>query len=255
MSWDSLIAFVEAEAPSFIAALKGASPEDIARVEEDYRVRLPDHYRRFLLLMGEDGAGFHLFGASQNQRFADLVSQLPDDSYPMRQYFKIAYAVNQSMVSQFDHFLDLMRSDGADAPIVMFEPDDEFTPEAVQDRGFTFLEQAYRRLFAHLADERLPERTLFAIPNPSVERGRLSIDAVVAVLGQMHFTIAVEPVPRVSCLRREDMWAQVAVHLDGRGFAVSLWSSERPRLEAVADQLLIRFPDASARNRGRLQKP
>ena len=68
MSWDSLIAFVEAEAPSFIAALKGASPEDIARVEEDYRVRLPDHYRRFLLLMGEDGAGFHLFGASQNQR-------------------------------------------------------------------------------------------------------------------------------------------------------------------------------------------
>ena len=253
MSWDRLVAFVQMEAPSFMASVKGVSPDEIARVESDYRLRLPDNYRRFLLLMGDDSAGFYLFGRGQDQRFANLITHGSDASYPER-YFKIARAIDDSLVTRLDHFLDLARTDGVDAPIVMFETDgdEDFDPDNVIEKGFTFLEHAYRRLFAHVADERAPERVMVAIPSGPGGNEPSSLGDVVRVLEQMRFTLALGPLERVAGLRRGDIWALVATHLDGRGFAVSLWSDERSGLEGPSDQLLIHYPNATAHSRGRL---
>src|SRR5262249_46740754 len=147
----------------FVAALEGVTPDEIARVEREYQIRLPDSYRQFVLNMGANSAGFHLFGPTQNQRFPDVAAQVPDESYPTQEYFKIARADDERMINAPDHFLDLRRSDGMDAPIVAFEADEEFTLENVRDYGFTFLEQADRRLFGHLANLRSPERALLTI--------------------------------------------------------------------------------------------
>jgi hypothetical protein len=251
VSWAGLVAFAQAEAPSFFASLKGVSPVVIAAVEQEYGVRLPDSYRQFLLLMGDDSAGFHLFGSGQNQRFADVVARLPEQSSAVQEFFNIAFADDPSMVSPPDHFLDLTRSDGLDAPIVLFEGGDDFNREDVREKGFTFLEQAYRRIFSYLADQRLTERALFAISNPPPDRSTLSISVVVSALERMHFAVAVQPLARVTCMRRADAWALVDEHLGGRGFAISLWSSDRSAVDVIVDQLLLSFPHATANYRPR----
>src|SRR4051812_34822619 len=121
MSWDRLVAFAQAEAPAFLSSVKGVSPADIERVESECQVRLPENYRRFLMLMGEDSAGFQLFGRTQNHRLADVLAQrTEDDSYPLQEFFPISYSADNSMATRIDHFLDLSGSDGVDAPIVMF---------------------------------------------------------------------------------------------------------------------------------------
>lgn len=252
MSWDSLMAFVAAEAPSFLRSISGVSADAIANAETVYRLRLPENYRRFLLLMGEDSNGFYLFGPGQVQTFADLVKRLPDESYPDR-FFRIASAADDTAVGvRIDHFLDLGRSDGVDAPIVMWGSDDEFDPNNVMEKGFTFLEQMYRRLFAHIADQRVPDRLLVAIPHRGDEQAASSLSSVITVLERMRFNMVISPLLRVACLRREGIWALVAVHLGGRGFALSLWSADQPTLEAVGDQLAIQFPNATVQSRGRL---
>lgn len=253
VSWDSLMAFVQTEAPSFAASLEGVAQEDIVTVEDRYRVHLPESYRQFLLTLGMNSAGFYLFGPSHSHRFADVVAQMPEASYPVQEYFRVAYVTDSTMISPLDYFLDLKRSDGVDAPIVMFEgdEDEEFVAENVQEHGFTFLEQTYRRFFGHLANLDLPERALLTILSAAPQRDTLSMTALVAVLNEMRFDPALPSLSRVSCLRRGGVWAVVDVHAAGRGLAISLWSKERSTLEAVTDQLSIRFPDARVTDRGR----
>lgn len=251
MSWDSLLAFVRSEAPAFVDSMKGVTRQDIALVETHYRIDLPEAYRQFLLLMGEDGAGFSLFGPSQNQRFRDVIAHIPEASWPVQEYFKISFADDSAMVSPPDYFLDLTRADGNDAPVVMFEDDEEFSREDVQERGFTFLEQLHRRLFGHVANDRLPERALVAVP---IESNALTMPLLIAMLEEMRFARALDPLVRVRCLRREGMWALVDVDPGGHEFAMSFWSDERSRLAAVIDQLSVRFPDAVAVDRGRSPK-
>lgn len=257
MSWDRLVEFVQAEAPSFVASLEGVVADDIVRVEDEYRVQLPATYRQYLLRMGVNSAEFYLFGPSHNHRFADIVERLPEATYPTHEYFKIAYAQDETMISPLDYFLDLKRNDGVDAPIVMFEggEDEEFVLENVQEHGFTFLEQAYRRLFGHVANLARLERKLLTILSSAPARETLSMAHLVEVLKEMRFDLALPALARVTCLRRGSVWAVVDVHASGRGLAISLWSTERGTLEALTDQLSLRFPDARVTDRGRPPRP
>jgi hypothetical protein len=138
-----------------------------------------------------------------------------------------------------------------DAPIVLFEGGEDFNRADIREKGFTFLEQAYRRLFAHLADERLQERALVAISNPTPDQRTVSIGVVAKVFEQMRFADALPPLPRVDCLRRDDVWSVIDEHLGGQGVAVSLWSSDRRSLDVIVDQLLILYPHATIHDRPR----
>jgi SMI1 / KNR4 family (SUKH-1) len=244
VSWDRLIGFAELEAPSFVASLVGVPLDEIAAIEHQYDVRLPANYKQFLLLMGAESGGFHLFGPNQNQRFRDVVAQLPDESSPVQEYFKIAFAGDDSRVNPPDHFLDLTRSDGIDAPIVMFESGGEFNREEVQEKGFTFLEQTYRRLFAFLAEQRLLQPAMVAVPTDEH-----SFTTIVSDLANMNFEVVLPSLPRVSCLRRPGLWAVASVHVAGRGVALNFWSDDARALSVVVDQLLVRFPAATYRAR------
>ena len=248
MSWDHLVELVRSEAPSLLASVTGVPPLEIAGVEEQYHVRLPEAYRQYLLVMGEDSAGFHLFGPSWNHRFRDVVARIPEDTCPVEKYFKIAYADDAAMISPPDYFLDLTRSDGLDAPILAFEGGEDFNPDDIQQEGFTFLECAYRRLFGHIANSRLPERALMTIP---VHRHAITITALRSVLEATGFAAALEPLARVVCLRRDAVWAMVDLDAEERDFAISLWSRDRASLEALLDQLSVRFGGAETAYRSR----
>jgi hypothetical protein len=252
MSWDELTQFVRREAPSFLTSVRGVAAKDIATVERQYRVRLPDVYRHFLLLMGADSGDFHLFGPTSGHRFADVVARIPEDAAPVQQFFKIAYADDESMVSPPDHYLDLRRTDGVDAPVVRAEGGEDFNAADVEPSGFTFLEYVYRRLFGHLANARLPERALVTIP---VHQHPMTLTELVSLFEQMKFAAALQPLPRVAGLRREGAWALVDLDASDQDFAVSLWGRDRATIEAVADQLVTRFPGAVVANRPRPSPP
>jgi hypothetical protein len=244
MNWESLTAFIVAEDPAFASRLRGVPPEDLDRVEQELGVRLPMDYRQFAAIMGRETAGFYLFGPGENQNFADLVADLPTDSYPADRYFKIAFPSDDSDISPPDYFLDLSRSDDVDGPVVMFEDIGEFTAEEVAETGFTFAEQLTRRIFTFLVLERLPERATMTLGRLSREQAAADRSDAIVLLGRMGFAPVLDDLPRVSCLRRDRLAALVDERVDGFGLAVRLGSPDKHALEVVLDQLLERFPDA-----------
>jgi hypothetical protein len=243
MNWDALAAFISAEDPAFASLLRGVPHEELARVEEEFGLRLPLNYRQFVTTMGKDSAGLYLFGPSQNQTFDDLLIYLPDDSYPAERYFRIAFPVDDSDISPPDYFLDLSRSDGVDAPVVMFEDTGSFKTEDVEETGFTFGEQVTRRVFTVLVLDRLPERATLVLARPSPELMKATKGAVLTLLGTMGFVPVLPELERVSCLRRGRLGALVDERVNGLAVAISIGSDDAMSLEVVLDQLLERFPD------------
>jgi hypothetical protein len=255
VQWEPLADFIRTEDPSFAASVQGVPLEEIERVERENGIRLPRSYRGFLQMMGRDSDGFDLFGPHRNHRFGDLVERLPARSYPGRSYFKIGLACDPSEISPPDYFLDLTRSDGLDAPIVMFEDDDEleledFDPGRVRDTPFTFGEQATNRVFTFLVLDRSAETSRIIIGAQSREERRTVNSDVIALLRGMKFDAVLPADPLISTFRRGSLGVLVNVREDLRCVAVNLGGEEGPPVKVVVDQVLGRYPDAAVRGSG-----
>jgi hypothetical protein len=252
MNWDALARFIRDEDPALAASLRGVRPAEVELIEANYRIRLPETYRRFLYTMGEESDGLTLFAPERNQRFGDLVAQLPSRIYPRDRYFKIAFAEDSSSeISPDDYFLDLARSDGIDAPVVAFQDVadaeiEEFNPAAVRERPFTFSEQAANSFFTVLVLDRTAHATTLAVgpfDRPAASAG------VADALRKMGFRPVLPPDKRVITLRRGTLGALVNVwDLDRRGVTIALGGNDDVELRVVFDQLLTVFPDAVAQN-------
>ncbi len=244
MKWQALAAFIATADPAFAASLRGVAPEEIDRVERETGIRLPSAYRQFLQMMGRDSGGFRLFGQGQTHTFDELVADLPAESYPAASYFRIAFANDDAEISAPDHFLDLGRSDGDDAPIVMFEELPFFVPASVRERRFTFMEWATRQFFTYLVIGQAAVRSIFVLGFQDPADGVASRDEVIGVLGMMSFEPVLPILPRVACLRRAGDGALVELLKDGGGISVTLCGADRLGLDVAVDQLLMRFPAA-----------
>jgi hypothetical protein len=248
MTWEPLANFIRDEDPALAASLRGVPRERVELIEQEYQLRLPETYRRFLFAMGEDSDGLDLFAPHRVQRFEDLVAQLPSRIYPRQRYFKIAAAIDAtSEISPDDYFLDLSRSDGVDAPIVAFQDTDDaeidvFDPARVRDTPFTFSEQATNSFFTVLVLQRTATAATVAV-GPLEDLG--STAAVVDVFRLMGFTPVLPSQGRVITLRRGTLGALLnAWESDFRGVSIALGGQDTVEFEVVLDQLLARFPDA-----------
>jgi hypothetical protein len=250
MDWNALVDFIQSEDEGFMAAVRGVLPEELERAEQNNAVRLPASYRQFVALMGRDSAGFCLFSSSESQNFDDLVASLPTESYPAGRYFKIAFPIDESDISPFDYFLDLSRSDGVDAPIVMFEDIGEFRERDVREVEFTFGEQVQRRIFAFLVLEPAPRQAMLVTSNATREESEASKRAALALLERTGFARVLPDLPRVTCLRRGTLAALVDEIGSGLGVVITLGGDDERTLEVVLDQLLERFPDAIVNRAG-----
>lgn len=254
MDWNALSAFVRAEAPDFAASLQGVAPEAVERVEQESGVRLPLNYRQFVTTMGIEAAGFYLFGPGHSQKFNELAAELPAETYPGHRYFKIAFPVDESAISPPDYFLDLSRSDGVDAAVVVFEDVGDFRPENVRDLDFTFGEQVARRLFTFLVLERALERATVVLGSLTRAQGEESKREILALLDRAGFSRVLPQLLRVGCLRRRDVYAMVDEHAEGLSVVVSLGSQDAVALTALLDQLRDRFPQAAMRRPGGFER-
>lgn len=244
MDWEALTNFIRVEAPDFMVSLQGVPLDDLERTEKAAAIRLPDNYRQFVAMMGRFSAGFSLFSSSESHNFDDLTAALPAESYPGKRYFKIAFPIDDSDISPPDYFLDLSRSDGVDAPIVMFEDIGGFKERDVREVGFTFGEYITRRIFTFLVLDRAPRRAMLVTARRSREESNASKRAIVALLEKMGFTTVLPDLPRVSCYRRGSLAALVDEVGNGLGVVISFGGDDERALEVVLDQLLERFPDA-----------
>jgi hypothetical protein len=249
MDWNRLMEFVQGADSSVAAALVGVPPSAVQRAEATAGVRLPESYRGFLTRMGRDSGGLHLFGPGYSQSFDDLAAELPAETYPGTSYFKIAVSIDESDISAPDYFLDLARSDGEDAPVVMFEDVGEFSHDVINDTGFTFGEQVTRRLFTMLVLDRAPEQATMVVGHLSREQRTSSHAAALALLQAMELVTVLPELPRVSCLHRDRLGAMVQAQAGGLSLVITVCHDERMSLEVALDQLRERFPAAAVRRR------
>jgi hypothetical protein len=248
MTWGALAGFINARDKAFAASLRGASPEEIQRVEAKYGISLPSLYRGFLEMMGRDSGNFSLFGSGQIEAYDDLVARLPDAYYPVERYFRISFPADDAELSASDFFLDLKRGSAADAPIVTCEETQDFRLDDVTEWRFSFGEWVTRQIFSFCVLDRAVERAIVVMGHAAPEPRRSSKDEVVALLGKMKFEQTLPAADRVVCLQRADFGALVDVLADGLGIEIILSAENRRDLEVTIDQLLIVYPDASVTN-------
>jgi hypothetical protein len=239
MNWSKALEFINTADPTFTTNMRGVPLKDVEAAEAGCKIRLPESYRQFLLMMGVESGRFRATAATQTQNFYDVLELLPDEDYPLDRYFRVSFASDESQISPPDYFLDLARSDGEDAPLVTFEGGGNFNPGDVAETGFTFGEQVTDRIFRFFEFKRRPEKDRVFILSVPPDDAPQHMKAAVDLLGRMRFEIALPPLRRIACLTRTDASAIVAIREPNALVKINIGSLERSGLHALVDQVLV----------------
>jgi len=139
VKWADLFSFMTERDPAFEATTLGADRNDIETVEQEIGITLPYSYVDFITTIGADTGRYHPFGPEMDTNFYRLLRQVPTEDYDVREYFPIALETNESRAPMCDLYLDLRRSDGADAPLVLAENGSDWC--RMSDEEITLLER------------------------------------------------------------------------------------------------------------------
>lgn len=244
----ALIEFIAKQDPAFPAAIQGISRAEIELCEEGCAVKLPELYIEFLTLMGADSGSFLPFGGGYDYNFYELVELLPAEDYPPQKYFKVARAVDPTETSSYDLFLDLGRSDGVDAALVLFEVAGPFREDQVIEVGFTLGEYLTKGAFgAFELRQRAHQTTLLARGFPPQETRRRK-SAALQLLTNMRCSLAMPEWPRLACCTRKDLSVLVEAREDLSQLALRVGGDDSLTVQVAVDQILVGVPDAVPRD-------
>lgn len=245
VNWAQVVGFIEQHDATLASSLVGVSQHEIDAVQAQYRITLPSAYVDFLRTMGENSGTLHPFGQTYSHSFSELLEELPPDGYPTDRFFKVALASEEFAVDLIDIYLDLSRSDGHDAPLVLFETSLKPAPTHINNYYLSFAERVIYRVFWQLELSRRRYREDVLVSG----RDSSDSDAVkrmaLAVLTRSGFAAALPDLPRVGCLTRES--ASVAASISGTGRLVKfqVGGDSRDALEEPVRELLAAFPGAT----------
>jgi hypothetical protein len=118
-----LIQLIERYEPGYSQTIRGASLEEIQRLEQLTGRSLPACYREFLLLMGKDMAGLQIAGLSF------CIDQIIDfyasgDWIPPKEYLLFGI---QGEDPYLDYYLECTEPEPRDCPVVRFPSEGEFS--------------------------------------------------------------------------------------------------------------------------------
>jgi hypothetical protein len=246
MNWDAICDFINSKDPAFLSTVRGVPPEVIRDVGKSYEVTLPHAYVEFLEIMGEASGNFPPILPSQASGFAELLDELPAQ-LPGGRYFKVSSASDPEEISPSDFFLDLERSDGEDAPLVMFADGEPFVARSVIDSGFTFGEYITMRVFGFFELFRRAHCAAVLVfdvpPDQAVER----VTQCVELLSTLKFAQVLPRQPRVACLARDGLGALIAYKAELTLVSIELCEDDAALLKATVEQAHRGIPGSRVR--------
>lgn len=243
MAWGELLSFLKARDPAYLCTVQGVPGAEIERCQALCGVSLPRFYVDFLGTMGADPGAFHPFGAKQDCDFYALAEELPPEYYPAQCYFKVAAADDPAAISPPDTFLDLLRSDGQDAPLVRFEDGGGFSGRVIEV-GQTLGERLTAGIFQCFEVARHGNAGSLSEYADSVREARRTLSRMLELLATMGFKPVLPAMPRVICLRRGSLSALVELAEGTESVDITFGSDDRRALSMALEQIRERFPGA-----------
>lgn len=250
MDWPLVVDFIAQHDPRFLDAVQGVPESEIAALAAACDVTLPKTYIGFLRLMGIDNNGLAPFGARQDVSFAMIVERIDEEDAEeggptVRRYFPIAVETDNSLEVLFDHWLDLQRSNGDDAPIVMLEQGVPIAWQQPVEIGETFGERILARAFTHFALRQHPHSDLLAVGGAmKIGEGRAALDNALVILQSAGFAFALPPLGGVACLHGGSLDILARVNEIHELLTLRLGGDTVVAVKEVADQLLTNLAGA-----------
>lgn len=210
MAWSDIFAFMCARRAGFAEAVVPVPRDAITTVQRECGIELPATYVELLATLGEDAAGYHPFGVTQNHNFYRLVELLPPRFYPGRDYFQVSRCVLADTEPE-EYYLDLTRAAEDDTPLVYLGFAGAFTREHAHDLGYSLAEMLTRTALIEFELEPKPyHRRLFASADSLPEAQRLR-DRVIGLLQGSGMAVLLPAQPRVVGLGDGERAAKVEV--------------------------------------------
>ncbi len=233
---------------SFRDTVAGAPAAFVASVEQARGVVLPTWYRDFVVTMGRGCRGFVPFSSAyagrQEHDFLQLVERAPGASRPPARFFRVSTDVDDG-IDHADIFLDLARSDGHDAPLVLIDPTRPFDSALVSDLGWSLAEALTRSAFLHFRLSRHRYSSIVIACGDSTEWMVELRDAAEECLLQAGMQLSLRSLARVRCLAGDDCAAMVEECADGSlALCVRIAGGNRQTLRQVGARLTDALPDA-----------
>jgi len=247
MSWEKLSALIEKQDPVFfVEKMQGVPLADVHQCEANCAIQLPKSYEKFLLTMGTSSGDFHPFGPTMVHDFYALMKHLPAKHYPQHHFFKVAFESDESEITKYHIFIDLRRSSGDDAPLVMFEAGVLSNPDEIQELGLTFNELITSRIYNYFELNRKSATGSILIDPPDLRETSIpGLKGSLELLRKMGYTLVFPELPRVACLRRDGLSVLLEVQEDTRSVLVKLGANAARDLATVVQQFLEHMPGAS----------
>jgi hypothetical protein len=200
--------------------------------------------------MGDDSGTLHPFGETRTSAFSKLLADLPPRGYPARRFFKVAIETDELADGWFNMYLDLARSNGDDAALVMFEAPLDSGESDLPAEPLSFLETVIEHIFLTVDVAPKDYSARIFVHGDDPWRGMEIKREVVRRLIDGGFVLMLPDLPRVTCVSRgpvsilitdSDTSELVDVRFGGDDLEATD-SAVRPLLSAVAGAHLYQTP-------------
>jgi len=240
-----LVEFIAQRDTALAASFVGVDPRRIHEVETGLGIRLPSAYVDFLTMMGEDGGPLRPFGETRVHTFSRLLAELPPRGYPAQRFFKVAVETDELADGWFDTYLDLSRSDGNDAALVMFESPLDPQQSDVPHEPLSFVETVVEHIFLSVEVARKKYGARIFVHGDDPWRGVEIMQQVVQSLVAGGFTAVLPQSQRVACLSRGPVSILVTDSDTSELVDLRIGGDDLEATELVVAPLMATIPGAS----------
>jgi hypothetical protein len=186
----------------------------------------------FLQLMGTNSNGFNLFGPTQDHHFSTIVKRMNDYREATGQFFPVAIETGKSEEVMHDYYLDLLHSDGKDAPLQRFEQIIPVDEDSLLETSETFCERIISSVSYYFGLRSLAAQSVIRMQEPG------AYQEVLSLLLSMGLMSTLPMLERVSCLKGGPLLILVEVDDIGGMLTLTFGSNDPKAVKTLSKQLL-----------------
>lgn len=247
MDWPLVIEFIRQRDPAFLSCVEGMPDAAVAALAAGCGVTLPASYVEFLRRMGVSSNGYAPFGATQDHGMAAIAECLDnEDDAPSGRLFPVAIETDSSLVALYDHYLDLQRGDGDDAPLVMLEQGVSLEVQTPVETRETFVERITASAFNHFELRHRAGCDVLSVGGGTLQagEGRAALQRALTLLQRAGFAPVLPQSGRVACLQAGPLSVYARLNENYELLTMRLGSDDPLALNELAEQLLADLPGA-----------